>query len=41
MGAALCAYITVFSGNAVHFVIRMAAATSIHVVGCGMRGRSG
>ncbi len=27
--------------NAVHFAIRMAAATSIHVVGCGVRGRSG
>ncbi len=27
--------------NTVHFAIWMAAATSIHVVGCGVRGRSG
>jgi len=27
--------------NTVHFAIRIAAATSIHVVGCGLRGRSG
>jgi len=27
--------------NTVHFAIRIAAATSIHVVGCGVRGRSG
>jgi len=27
--------------NTVHFAIRMVLATSIHVVGCGVRGRSG
>jgi len=27
--------------NTVHFAIRIAAATSIHVVGCGVRGRGG
>lgn len=29
------------SPNTVHFAIRMAVATSIHVVGCGVRGRNG
>jgi len=29
------------SPNTVHFAMRMAAATSIRVVGCGVRGRSG
>jgi len=35
------ASLTCFSPNTVHFAIRMATATSIHVVGCGVRGRSG
>jgi len=29
------------SPNTVHFAIRMAAATSMRVVGCGVRGRNG